>query len=79
MNNYKSITNPYLIVHKRTKVYTNKVLREYIANKYGLEFDKVDLQRLTKGQAQDIIINFAPHPKVKEIPEEKTENEASEN
>lgn len=65
----------HIIVHKRSKVYGAKVLREYIAAKYNLgDPMKVDLQKLTKLQAQDIIVNFKPHPK----PEIKKEQENKE-
>ena len=66
-NPEEPMTRPqkHIIINKRTPIYTNKVLREYISAKYDIPFEKVDLQRLTKEQAQDLIVSFKPVPKNK--------------
>lgn len=44
--------------------YTRAELKQFISDKFNVAFEDVDLQKLTKLQAQMIIMNFKPHKKV---------------
>lgn len=50
----------HIIVNKRSVAYGAQVLKDYITKKYGIE--NPDLQKLTKLQAQDLIVSFKPDP-----------------
>lgn len=64
-NPNEPMTKPqrHIIIDKRCKVYNPAELKEFISKKYGVPFEEVDLRKLTKEQAQDIIVSFKPHPK----------------
>lgn len=54
----------------RCQEYGKPAIKKYISDTFDIPYEEVNLQNLTKEQAQAIIVNFKPHK-----PEEKKPTE----